>query len=155
MRLLTAFWWIFALLVSQTYIAKLASFITSSKMTNSISSLHDLVDQNKVQFGTIRGGATSVYFSESNDTDNRMAWNKMLSVKPDAFTKNNEEGVDRVKLNQGKYAFLMETTSLQYYTQRDCELTQIGESFGEKHYGIAVPLSKHIEKLNFFMKRND
>ncbi|KAH8377029.1 hypothetical protein KR093_002855 [Drosophila rubida] len=141
MRLLTAFWWIFALLVSQTYIAKLASFITSSKMTGNIASLHDLVDQNKVQFGTIRGGATSVYFSESNDTDNRMAWNKMLSAKPDAFTKNNEEGVDRVKLNQGRYAFLMETTNLQYYTQRDCELTQIGESFGEKHYGIAVPLN--------------
>ncbi|KAL7740685.1 hypothetical protein ACLKA6_000052 [Drosophila palustris] len=141
MRLLTAFWWIFALLISQTYIAKLAAFITSSKMTGSIASLHDLVDQNKIQFGTLRGGATSVYFSESNDTENRMAWNKMLSAKPDAFTKNNEEGVDRVKLNKGKYAFLMETTSLQYYTERNCELTQIGESFGEKHYGIAVPLN--------------
>ncbi|KAH8403004.1 hypothetical protein KR222_003098, partial [Zaprionus bogoriensis] len=141
MRLLTAFWWIFALLISQTYIAKLASFITASKMTNTIGSLHDLVDQNKVQFGTIRGGATSVYFSESNDTDNRMAWNKMLSAKPDAFTKNNEEGVDRVRVSKGRYAFLMETTNLQYYTQRDCELTQIGDSFGEKHYGIAVPLN--------------
>ncbi|EDW76392.1 uncharacterized protein Dwil_GK14684 [Drosophila willistoni] len=141
MRLLTAFWWIFALLISQTYIAKLAAFITSSKMTGNIESLHDLIDQNKVQFGTIRGGATSVYFSESNDTDNRMAWNKMLSFKPDAFTKNNEEGVDRVKLSRGTYAFLMETTNLQYYVQRNCELTQIGESFGEKHYGIAVPLN--------------
>ncbi|XP_030380658.1 uncharacterized protein LOC115628614 [Scaptodrosophila lebanonensis] len=141
MRLLTAFWWIFALLISQTYIAKLAAFITSSKMTGAITNLHDLVDQNKVQFGTVRGGATSVYFSESNDTENRMAWNKMLSVKPDAFTKNNEEGVDRVKLSRGSYAFLMETTNLQYYVQRNCELTQIGESFGEKHYGIAVPLN--------------
>ncbi|XP_060666776.1 glutamate receptor ionotropic, kainate 2 [Drosophila nasuta] len=141
MRLLTAFWWIFALLVSQTYIAKLAAFITSSKMTGNIASLHDLIDQNKVQFGTIRGGATSVYFSESNDTENRMAWNKMVSFKPDAFTKNNEEGVDRVKVSKGRYAFLMETTNLLYQTQRDCQLTQIGESFGEKHYGIAVPLN--------------
>ncbi|KAH8353734.1 hypothetical protein KR084_013022 [Drosophila pseudotakahashii] len=141
MRLLTAFWWIFALLISQTYIAKLAAFITSSKIAGDIGSLHDLVDQNKVQFGTIRGGATSVYFSESNDTENRMAWNKMLSFKPDAFTKNNEEGVDRVKLSKGTYAFLMETTNLQYHVQRNCELTQIGESFGEKHYGIAVPLN--------------
>ncbi|XP_017012821.2 glutamate receptor ionotropic, kainate 2 [Drosophila takahashii] len=141
MRLLTAFWWIFALLISQTYIAKLAAFITSSKIAGDIRSLHNLVDQNKVQFGTIRGGATSVYFSESNDTENRMAWNKMLSFKPDAFTKNNEEGVDRVKLNKGGYAFLMETTNLQYHVQRNCELTQIGESFGEKHYGIAVPLN--------------
>ncbi|XP_017845406.1 glutamate receptor ionotropic, kainate 2 [Drosophila busckii] len=144
MRLLIAFWWIFALLISQTYIANLAAFITSSKITNSINSLHDLVDQNKVQFGTIRGGATSLYFSESNDTDNRRAWNKMLTVKPDAFTKNNEEGVDRVKLSRGSYAFLMETTSLQYYVKRNCELTQLGESFGEKHYGIAVPFNAHF-----------
>ncbi|XP_017048955.1 glutamate receptor ionotropic, kainate 1 isoform X2 [Drosophila ficusphila] len=141
MRLLTASWWIFALLISQTYIAKLASFITSSKMENSINSLHDLVDQNKVQFGTVRGGATSVYFSESNDTENRMAWNKMLSFKPDAFTKSNEEGVERVKHSKGRYAFLMETTNLQYYVERNKDLTQIGESFGEKHYGIAVPLN--------------
>ncbi|XP_017064315.2 glutamate receptor ionotropic, kainate 2 [Drosophila eugracilis] len=144
MRLLTAFWWIFALLISQTYIAKLAAFITASKIAGNIASLHDLVDQKKVQFGTIRGGATSVYFSESNDTENRLAWNKMLSFKPDAFTKNNEEGVDRVKLSRGTYAFLMETTNLQYYVQRDCELTQIGESFGEKHYGIAVPLNANF-----------
>ncbi|TDG47195.1 hypothetical protein AWZ03_006326 [Drosophila navojoa] len=122
----------------------LAAFITSSKMTGNIASLHDLIDQNKVKFGTIRGGATSVYFSESNDTENRMAWNKMLSLKPDAFTKNNEEGVDRVKVSRGTYAFLMETTNLQYYVQRNCELTQIGESFGEKHYGIAVPLNAHF-----------
>lgn len=142
MRLLTAFWWIFALLISQTYIAQLAAFITSSKIAGDIRSLHDLVDQDKVQFGTIRGGATSVYFSESNDTENRMAWNKMLSFKPDAFTKDNEEGVSRVKRSKGSYAFLMETTNLQYYVQRNCDLTQIGESFGEKHYGIAVPLSK-------------
>ncbi|XP_037709797.1 glutamate receptor ionotropic, kainate 2 [Drosophila subpulchrella] len=144
MRLLTAFWWIFALLISQTYIAKLASFITSSKIAGEIGSLHGLVDQNKVQFGTVRGGATSVYFSESNDTENRMAWNKMLSFKPDAFTKNNEEGVDRVKLSKGTYSFLMETTNLQYYVQRNCELTQTGASFGEKHYGIAVPLNANF-----------
>ncbi|XP_016963221.1 glutamate receptor ionotropic, kainate 2 [Drosophila biarmipes] len=144
MRLLTAFWWIFALLISQTYIAKLASFITSAKIAGSIDSMHGLVDQNKVQFGTIRGGATSVYFSESNDTENRMAWNKMLSFKPDAFTRSNQEGVDRVKLSKGSYAFLMETTSLQYYVQRNCELTQTGESFGEKHYGIAVPLNSNF-----------
>ncbi|XP_017098823.2 glutamate receptor ionotropic, kainate 2 [Drosophila bipectinata] len=144
MRLLTAFWWIFALLVSQTYIAKLAAFVTSSKISNDIASLHDLVDQNKVQFGTIRGGATSVYFSDSNDTENRMAWNKMLSFKPDAFTKSNEEGVKRVKVSKGTYAFLMETTSLQYHVQRNLDLIQIGESFGQKHYGIAVPLNSQF-----------
>ncbi|XP_037959244.1 glutamate receptor ionotropic, kainate 1 [Teleopsis dalmanni] len=140
-RLLTAFWWIFALLLSQTYIAKLASFITSSKMEGSIRDLHDLVGQNKIQFGTIKGGSTSMFFSESNESDYRVAWNKMIAMKPDAFTSSNKEGVDRVRRSRGRYAFLMETTNLQYYVQRNCDLQQIGEPFGVKHYGLAVPLN--------------
>ncbi|KAM7352229.1 glutamate receptor IIB [Cochliomyia hominivorax] len=141
MRLFTAFWWIFALLMSQTYIAKLASFITASKMEGSIQNLHDLVDQNKVQFGTVKGGSTSQLFSESNETVYRLAWNKMISFKPEAFTASNKEGMDRVKRSKGRYAFLLETPILQYYEQRNCELMHIGEPFGEKHYGIAVPLN--------------
>lgn len=142
MRIFTSFWWIFALLLSQTYIAKLASVLTSAKIEGSIRNLHDLVDQNKVQFGTVKGGSTSTFFSESNESDYRIAWNKMIAMKPEAFTSSNKEGVDRVKRSKGRYAFLMETTNLQYYVQRNCELTQIGEPFGEKHYGIAVPLSE-------------
>lgn len=145
MRLFTAFWWIFALLMSQTYIAKLASFITASKMEGSIQNLQDLVDQNKIQFGTVKGGSTSQLFSESNETAYRLAWNKMISFKPDAFTASNKEGLDRVKRSKGRYAFLVETPILQYYEQRNCELMHIGEPFGEKHYGIAVPLSKLYE----------
>lgn len=142
MRLFTAFWWIFALLISQTYIAKLAAFITASQMEGSIRNLQDLVEQNKIQFGTIKGGSTSQLFSESNETAYRLAWNKMISFKPEAFTTSNKLGMDRVRRSKGRYAFLLETPNLQYYVQRHCELMPIGEPFGEKHYGIAVPLSK-------------
>lgn len=148
MRIFTAFWWIFSLLLSQTYIAKLAAFITASKMESSVSSLHDLVNQNKIQFGMLKGGSTSFLFSESNESEYRVAWNKMVSMKPDAFTSSNKEGVNRVKLSRGHYAYLLETTALQYYLNRNCELKQIGEPFNEKHYAIAVPLSKWKMKAN-------
>ncbi|XP_036340677.1 glutamate receptor ionotropic, kainate 1-like [Rhagoletis pomonella] len=141
MRLFTAFWWIFSLLLSQTYIAKLAAFITASKMESSITNLHGLIDQNKIQFGMLKGGSTSFLFSESNESEYRLAWNKMVAMKPDAFTSNNREGVDRVKRSRGRYAYLLETTTLQYYLNLNCELKQIGEPFNEKHYGIAVPLN--------------
>uniref|UniRef100_A0A0A1XG63 Glutamate receptor, ionotropic kainate 1 n=1 Tax=Zeugodacus cucurbitae TaxID=28588 RepID=A0A0A1XG63_ZEUCU len=141
MRIFTAFWWIFSLLLSQTYIAQLAAFITTSKMDSSISSLHDLINQNKVQFGMLKGGSTQFLFSESNESEYRVAWNKMIGMKPDAFTASNKEGVDRVKRSPGRYAYLLETTALQYYLNRNCELKQIGEPFNEKHYAIAVPLN--------------
>lgn len=142
MRVFTAFWWIFSLLLSQTYLANLAAFITASKMQSSVDSLHDLINQNKIQFGMLKGGSTQLLFSESNESEYRLAWSKMVSMKPDAFTASNAEGVDRVKRSEGRYAFLLETTTLQYYLARNSELKQIGTPFNEKHYGIAVPLRK-------------
>lgn len=147
MRLFTTFWWIFALLMAQTYLAKMTSFITASKMDGTIQNLHDLVQQNKIQFGTIKGGSTSHLFSESNESEYRLAWNKMQTFKPEALTKDNREGVDRVRHSKGRYAFLLETPILQYYAKKHCDLMPIGDPFGEKLYGIAVPLSKCGEIL--------
>ena len=48
-----------------------------------------------------------------------------------------DEGIRRVK--RGNYAFLMESTMLDYVVQRDCNLTQIGGLLDSKGYGIATP----------------
>lgn len=48
----------------------------------------------------------------------------MESKKPTVFTTTYEEGIQRVL--EGNYAFLMESTMLDYAVQRDCNLTQIG-----------------------------
>lgn len=140
MRMLTAMWWFFALMMLSTYTANLAAVLTSNKIKPSIKSLEDLIDQNEIKFGTLEGGSTSLFFSESNETNYKKAWNQMRSFEPSAFTKSNKEGVERVRKGEGKYAFLMETTSLSYNIERDCHLQQIGDQIGEKHYGLAVPL---------------
>ncbi|XP_016946037.3 glutamate receptor ionotropic, kainate 2 isoform X1 [Drosophila suzukii] len=140
MRILTGMWWFFALMMLSTYTANLAAFLTSNKWQSSIKSLQDLIEQDEVAFGSMRGGSTSLFFSESNDTDYQRAWNQMKDFNPSAFTSTNKEGVARVRKEKGDYAFLMETTSLTYNIERNCDLTQIGEQIGEKHYGLAVPL---------------
>ena len=78
----------------------------------------------------------------------------MESQKPKVFTTNNADGVKRVlespgivflgSLNifnvsvfTGQYAFLMESNSIQYQIERNCELTQIGGLLDSKGYGIA------------------
>lgn len=53
------------------------------------------------------------------------------------FVKTYEEGIKRVI--EGNYAFLMESTMLDYAVQRDCNLTQIGGLLDSKGYGIATP----------------
>lgn len=52
----------------------------------------------------------------------------------------NADGV--VKAEKENYAFFMESTSIEYETQRHCNLTQVGTELDEKGYGIAMRKSR-------------
>ena len=39
--------------------------------------------------------------------------------------KSNKEGIDRVKKENGDYAFMMESTIVEYVVERHCELAQV------------------------------
>ncbi|XP_062142127.1 LOW QUALITY PROTEIN: glutamate receptor ionotropic, kainate 2 [Drosophila sulfurigaster albostrigata] len=138
-RLSEATWWIFAIIIANSYTANLAAFLTNSKMEGSITSLKDLSAQTKVKFGTINGGSTYNLLAESNETVYRLAFNLMNKADPSPYTKDNQEGVERVNSSYGDYMFLMETTTLEYHREKSCFLRSVGEKFGEKHYAIAVP----------------
>ena len=56
-----------------------------------------------------------------------------------SVTRSNHEGVERVKKEAGGYAFLMESTTVEYIVERSCDLTQIGGLLDSKGYGIALP----------------
>lgn len=66
----------------------------------------------------------------------------MESANPSVFTADNNEGVERVKKGKGNYAYLMESTSIEYVIERNCGLTQFGGMLDSKGYGIAMPPSK-------------
>ena len=63
----------------------------------------------------------------------------MESQRPSVYASSNEEGVERVIKSAGKYAFLMESSSIEYITARQCKLTQVGGLLDSKSYGIALP----------------
>lgn len=77
----------------------------------------------------------------------------MDSARPSVFTGSNIEGVERVVKGKGNYAFLMESTSIEYVIERNCELTQVGSMLDSKGYGIAMPPSKslayHCARVDF------
>jgi len=83
----------------------------------------------------------------------------MENRKPSVFVPTYEEGIQRVL--QGDYAFLMESTMLDYIVQRDCNLTQIGGLLDTKGYGIATPMGKLLswyllsfQNLIYFLQSN-
>ena len=60
-----------------------------------------------------------------------------MNSNPDVFVKKTIDGIERVKGES--YAFLMESTSIEYTVQRECNLTQVGGLLDNKGYGIGLP----------------
>ena len=62
----------------------------------------------------------------------------MKSQKPSVFL-DAEEGIQRVKNDNGGFAYFMESSTIEYAVERDCELSQVGGLLDNKGYGIALP----------------
>ncbi|KAH9418715.1 hypothetical protein DERP_004041, partial [Dermatophagoides pteronyssinus] len=80
-------------------------------------------------------GSTKAFFRESNlSTFKRMF--EFMKSRPHVFMAKNEDGRKRVE--RGNYAYLMESASIEYIIERNCNLTQIGGLLDTKGYGIAT-----------------
>lgn len=91
----------------------------------------------------------------SNFSDYQRMWAAMESSRPSVFSKNNKDGVERVLKSKRSYAFLMESTSIEYEVERHCELMQIGNHLDSKGYGIAMPMREfHFISLNYRPQKN-
>lgn len=64
---------------------------------------------------------------------------------PDMLTSSNPEGVARVK--NENYAFLMESTSIDYMAERECDITAVGGLLDDKGYAIAMRKCMQFNKI--------
>jgi len=65
-------------------------------------------------------------------------WAFMSTTGPAAFVASNDEGIRRVR--EGKYAFLIESTTNDYNNQRSpCDTMKVGGNLDSKGYGVATP----------------
>ncbi|XP_048513707.1 glutamate receptor ionotropic, kainate 1 isoform X2 [Athalia rosae] len=136
-RIVGGIWWFFTLIIISSYTANLAAFLTVERMITPIENAADLAEQTEIAYGTLEGGSTMTFFRDSKIGIYQKMWRFMESKRPAVFVSTYEEGVKRVL--EGDYAFLMESTMLDYAVQRDCNLTQIGGLLDSKGYGIATP----------------
>ncbi|XP_018397757.1 PREDICTED: glutamate receptor ionotropic, kainate 2 [Cyphomyrmex costatus] len=136
-RIVGGIWWFFTLIIISSYTANLAAFLTVERMITPIENVADLAEQTEISYGTLEGGSTKTFFRDSKIGIYQKMWRFMESKSPSVFVQTYEEGIKRVL--EGDYAFLMESTMLDYAVQRDCNLTQIGGLLDSKGYGIATP----------------
>nr|WJJ63361.1 glutamate receptor ionotropic 3 [Pachyrhinus yasumatsui] len=141
-RLATASWWFFSLIITSSYTANLAAFLTMSRKDDSIDSVEELATQSKVKYGCMAGGSTQTFFSSSNDTLYQRMWNSMINEKPSVFEDSNAKGVERIQSTKNElYAFFMESTGIEYELERKCDLKKIGNLLDSKSYGIGMPMN--------------
>lgn len=137
----SSMWWFFAIIVTNSYMANLASFLVNERKDTSINSVEDLASQNSIKYGTLEKGSTRAFFETSNYSVYQRMWTSMQQSKPTVFEKSNTDGVARVKQTKNRlYAFLMESSTLEYEIETECKLMQIGKWLDNKAYGIAMPL---------------
>ena len=147
-------WWFFTLIMVSSYTANLAgkyrgfhavcyppcpAFLTASKMSSPVNSAEDLAKQTKIKYGTYCCGSTNAFFQGSTIPTYQKINAFMESAKPSVYTSGNAGGIDRVRKEDGMYAFFMEAAAIEYNMEKYCDLTQLGGLLDSKGYGIALP----------------
>ncbi|WAR07660.1 GRIK1-like protein [Mya arenaria] len=143
-RFVASVWYVFTLVLVSSYTANLAAHLTIRRMESPIKNADDLSMQTEIQYGTLQAGSTRDFFKNSNlSTYKRM--NSYFEANADkVLVNNNGEGFKRVM--EENYAYIAESTTIDYKIQRNCELMQIGSNLDSKGYGIAAPKVAKIYK---------
>ncbi|KAL8574342.1 hypothetical protein ACOMHN_059138 [Nucella lapillus] len=150
-RIVGSVWWFFTLIIISSYTANLAAFLTVERMLTPIDSAEDLAKQTDIQYGTIESGSTASFFMNSQVQIYQRMWAYMTSATPSVFVKTIEEGIQRVRKSNGKYAFLLESTTNDYHNQRKpCDTMMVGQNLNSNGFGIATPIGSEMkDRLNF------
>lgn len=139
----SSMWWFFSLIMTSSYTANLAAFLTKERMGPTIDSAEALAKQTKIKYGTVAEASTQAFFRESTFPTYQRMWAQMQSSRPSVFVKSNADGVKKVQTTQNQlYAFFMESSSIEYEVEKNCDLKQVGSWLDNKGYGIAMPVSK-------------
>ncbi|KAK5903443.1 hypothetical protein CgunFtcFv8_007223 [Champsocephalus gunnari] len=145
-RIVGGIWWFFTLIIISSYTANLAAFLTVERMESPIDSADDLAKQTKILYGVTEDGATMTFFKKTKISTYDKMWEFMNSRRQTVMVKTMEEGIQRVLTSD--YAFLMESTTIEFVTQRNCNLTQIGGLIDSKAYGVGTPMgSPYRDKI--------
>ncbi|XP_066246537.1 glutamate receptor ionotropic, kainate 2-like [Euwallacea similis] len=148
-RLVSGVWWFFVLIMVSSYTANLASFLVSEsniELITDVKSLIENADKYGIRYGSKMNGATMEFF-ESSTNELYLQIGRHMREHPEDMPLENKEGVAWAETM--RYAFFMESTSIDYNTQRHCNLKRVGDPLDEKGYGIALKKdSRYRNKLS-------
>ncbi|XP_050585066.1 glutamate receptor ionotropic, kainate 2-like [Bombus affinis] len=135
-RMMATSWWFFCLIIANCYTANLAAFLTVETIVSPFSNVEELARKKTIKYGAKIGGSTFMFFQDSNYSTYKEMYKYMTDNAAEVLPSNNDAGLTKVLRED--YAFLMESSSIEYITERYCNVTQIGGLLDAKGYGIAM-----------------
>ncbi|XP_072932394.1 glutamate receptor ionotropic, kainate 2-like [Epargyreus clarus] len=144
-RAVASVWWLFALVITSSYTANLATLLATKSSTPLFTDVRELAENDLgITYGAKSGGSTFTFFNESKNDLYQSMFKKMMEQE---MPGNNEAGISKV-INEN-YAFFAESTTIEYTIERVCEVTKVGELLDSKGYGIAMKKgSQYRQALN-------
>ncbi|XP_031560849.1 glutamate receptor 2-like isoform X2 [Actinia tenebrosa] len=140
-RAAIAVWWFCITILTSTYTANLAAYLTTNRMQTPIAHVNDLSEQNEIDYGLIENSQTQRFFEDSRLSRYLIMWEYMKLRR--ALVSNTSSGIQRVL--KGKYAFIHDAPVLQYQARKNyCGHIKLIGGFDEKtigkmSYGFALP----------------
>ena len=103
-----------------------------------IKSLKDLADQTDIKYGVVKDGATENFFKQATDATNQKIYQEMMK-DPALMAATSDKGVEKVRKDGGKYAFIIEASTGEYWEKKTpCDLVSVPVDTIERSYAIAV-----------------
>ncbi|XP_066273511.1 glutamate receptor 2-like [Branchiostoma lanceolatum] len=137
-RIIASLWWFVVVIIIATYTAKLAAFLTISRMDHPINSVEALANQIDVAYGTVSNSQPADFFrSSSVKTFQTMA--EFIATNA-LYLDSSAEGI--IKSRKEKFAFIWDSAVLDYVANRaPCDLKTVGRLFGKIGYGFGLQKS--------------
>ncbi|KAH9514028.1 Glutamate receptor 1 [Bulinus truncatus] len=138
-RIIGGAWWFFVLIIISSYTANLAAFLTIERMVSPIESADDLAKHPTIKYGAVASGATLQFFLNS-EVEVYRQMGEYMKTHSEVLVQSNEEGIERVLKSKGKYAFLAESSFVDYINERTpCETVSVGGKLNNIGFGVATP----------------
>ncbi|XP_048244531.1 glutamate receptor ionotropic, kainate 2-like [Haliotis rufescens] len=144
-RFLVASWWIFSIVMSATYSAKLIANLAVPRVDKPFSSTRELLENTDYKWGVVGKSSTYSLLSISKDSDIQELWKKMVifnKTDPSVFSRSITDHIEKVLTEP--YAYVMGHDKLGNGT--DCKVTFLREKLFEYSKGMALPQDSPLKE---------
>ncbi|KAJ2951076.1 hypothetical protein O0L34_g5456 [Tuta absoluta] len=149
-RMITSIWWFFTMVMVASYVGTLVAFLTVEKNVLPFQTIEELATLKSVTYGLKAQGSTETFFKTATGEVYQKLWKNMKKVE------SNDEGIELAE--NSTFAFFSESSAIDYYRHRHCDLLQVGGLLDSKSYGIGMkkesPYKPFIDDALLKLKEN-